>query len=129
MRCMPCGALEVVQDRAVDAQQARRHGEVVGAVAHRLAEAAPAPEAHERPRAPHEPEALAAQGRAAVAADDGVRDAEALEQAERLGEVARRDVHSTPASSSRRRMGRKKRTCGELVRSIQTFAGPAGTVS
>ena len=105
-------------------QQLRGDRDVVGAVPERDVEAAPAcaqrASASEREA---RPSALGREPAAAVAADRLVRDPEALEQAERLREVARGDEHLRRARSSARMTGRMTSTWGEFVRSIQTRKG------
>ena len=62
-----------------------------------------------------------------MAPDDRVIDPEALEQPERLGEVARRDLHLVrPARAATSTIGRSTRTCGLFVRSTQMRIAGAG---
>jgi hypothetical protein len=92
------GGREFVVERGGrgDPQQRGGNAHVVRAVAHGDVEAAPSRPACERSAAPHEPGRLRGQPLAAMPADRRVLDAEPLAQLERLGEVARRDLHLVP---------------------------------
>ena len=84
-----------------DPQQLRGDRDVVGAVAEREVDPPPARPARERARARDEPDPLGGEPAAPVMADRGVVDPEALEQPERLREVARGDEHLVAAAPER----------------------------
>ena len=92
------GPLVVEHRGARDAQRGRGDGDIVGAVAERDVEAPIGAllgvrPAEQRAGARGEPAGLRGEALAAVAADRGVGDLQALQQPERLGEVASGDVH------------------------------------
>ena len=117
------GPLVVEHRRARDPQQRGGDAHVVGAVAERDVEApsgrAPLPErpTRERGRTQRKARALRREPLAAVAADRGVGDLETAQQAERLGEVARRHPHFVAIALQRldhRTHHQHVRTVGEV---------------